>query len=363
MIFLLDVSLRNTNNENVEAHFIDFIDGLCSARRNGRHIIYSDVGTLETLMGLDAFGVRTKATLRKISKKVRLKRELFESCETYVRVVSAVGTFEKILLAAGKEEIRISTDRISGDDIFSKTRFVVENRTDGLFYASLAAMSMDRVSSLRDVNLVYEIIAGGGSQTPREYSVLRATEYLTLCMVDSDVDYFEAPLGLNTAQPIFDLDSKDPPVFSKSLILNCYSAENLIHPEILKRATGISGKEPWYERVKDYYNKDFWMFLALKTKKTCSDFNPGDKKTTFWSSKRRDFVEAECAPVCDPKTCKIYEPLKGKTLEKVSDFLAEKDYSFLSEIDFDDHKIFDEWNKISMSMLAWCCSGGRLGSM
>lgn len=363
MIFFLDSSLATINNGNVQSHFIDFIENLCSARKNGRHIIYSDIPTIEHIKELADLGERAKATLSRVAKRVRGKLSIFNSCTTYIRVVATPNTYQKIILPDGKEEIRISSDLVVGDDLFSKTRLLVENRTDGIFYVGLAKMSLHDSPQLKNVLLNYEIITGGGSQTPREYQNLKATQNLTLCMVDSDVDFYGAPLGGNTAGPIYNMDVVTPPVTARSLILNCYSAENLIHPSILKHAMKLRGTEPWFVEVNNYYNHDIWMFLALKQKKTCADFSTKNDKTKYWLSKRVVFPKPPCTPLCNPDSCSIFSPLYSTTLAKVASFLEKEEYAFVSEITFDNHDMFSEWNSITTNLLSWACSGDRISTL
>jgi hypothetical protein len=362
MIFFLDQSLTSITDKNIQSHFIDFMENLCVARKNGRHIICSEITTLDSLISLASLGDRTRATLAKVARKVRGKLTLFEACTIYVRVFAAPGNFQKITLPNGKEEIQISSDSIDSDEFFIKTRFLVENRTDGVFYGGLAKMALHQESQLKNVILNYEIIAGGGSQTPREYQNLKDTKHLTLCMVDSDVDYLGASLGNNTAAPIFAMDQTAPPVISKSVILNCYSAENLIHPAMLKSTFKLKGTEAWYIDLNGYYNTDFWMFLALKQKKTCLDFIPGNPKALYWSSKRAGFSKVACHPVCDPKLCSVFKPLPPTTLSVIANHLDEGNFSFLPEIVFDGHDVFKEWNIITKNLFSWACSGDRMSS-
>lgn len=363
MIFYLDRSLVTINDGNVQAHFIDFIENLCTARKNGRHIIYSDIPTIEHVKGLTNLGERAKATLSRVAKRVRGKLSIFNACTTYIKVVADPNTFQKIILPDGKEEIQISSDMVVGDDLFSKTRLLVENRTDGIFYGGLAKMSLHDSPQLQNVILNYEIIMGGGSQTPREYQNLKSTQNLTLCMVDSDVDFLGAPLGGNTADPIHKMDIATPPVTARSLILNCYSAENLIHPSMLKHAMSLRGTESWFVEINHYYNKDIWMFLALKSKKTCRDFSTENDKTKYWLSKRQDFPIQPCTPLCNPSACTIFTPLHSSTLTKVATYLDGQDYNFISDITFDNHSIFSEWGAITDNLLSWACSGDRISTL
>jgi len=222
---------------------------------------------------------------------------------------------------------------------------------------------LSRDQQLENVILNYEIVAGGGSQTPREYQNLKGKKHLTLCMVDSDVDYSGAPLGNNTAAPIFVMDQAVPPIVSKSVILNCYSAENLIHPAILKDVFKLKGTEAWFQDLKQFYDSDFWMFLALKQKKVCSDFTARNAKESYWLTKRGEFKVQGCQPVCVPKTCMIFKPLPAATLNEVAKHLEAGERGFMSEIDFGRHSIFAEWGSIANNLFSWACSGDRMSAI
>ncbi|WP_144106549.1 hypothetical protein [Pseudomonas tremae] len=363
MIFYLDGSLKSVDGSNVQPHFVDFMENLCIARKNGRHIIFSDIPTLEHLAQINSLGQRTCATLVKVSKRVRGKLAIFESCTTYVRVVAMSGTFRKLVLPNGKEEIQVSSDVITSDEFFYKTRFLVENRTDGLFYGGLAMLALRREANWQNLHLNYEIVAGGGSQTPREYGNLKSTQQLTLCMVDSDVDFDGASYGNNTAAPIYAMDQATPPVTSKSIILNCYSAENLIHPVLLKHALKLNGRENWYIQISDYFKQDFWMFLALKQQKTCMDFSPNTPKGSYWHAKRTSFPTLASHPICVTNHCATFTPLASVTLSRVAIHLQENNFPYLSDIVFDEHSLFSEWAAVSRNLFSWACSGDRMSSV
>lgn len=358
MLFYLDPSLINYSNNHPEK-ITEALEDLCAARRNGRHLIFSDAFTIKSLLTLPGLSARTHRTLSAISRKIRGKLSLFQACRIYIRLVHGTGILTKSL-DNEKTVITISVDMIKGDDLFSKPRILVENRTDGEFYTGLAKIMINQDRVIKGVLLNYELVAGGGSQTPREYEALRQTEYLVYCIVDADIDYPGAPLGENTAAPIELIEKNFPIPTKEALILNCYSAENLIHPSMIKSALNLAGTESWFQNIEELFTRDLWQYLALKTKKTCADFLGESDKNSYWASQRSFFNRPPCVPACVKKDCSIFDPVKGTTLRKIADHLNESVANSAHLLLTDKQEIAKEWLKIKDGLLSWTCSGTRI---
>lgn len=358
MIFYLDSSLLKEINSRPDQLY-NFLEDLCTARRNGRHLIFSERETIEKLIDLPKLSPRAHRTLSTVLRKLRGKLSIFNACTTYIRIKHGTKLFSRIKKDQ-KSEISISIDMINGDEIFSKPRILVENRTDGDFYTAIAKLLIAQERNIQGTLLNYELVSGGGSQTPREYRSLKKTDYLVYCIVDADIDFPNAALGKNTAQPIHNMDLTSPNPTKESLILNCYSAENLIHPSMIKSAFQLNGKETWFLAIEKLFEIDLWRFLALKTKKTCSDFTGKSEKSLYWASQRVHFNIKPCTPTCKIETCFIYTPLRSSTLENISNYLNESIDKTSFAIPALQNHTGTEWNRIKDGILSWACSGGRI---
>ncbi|MEN4749669.1 hypothetical protein ABEH28_07845 [Pseudomonas sp. Ps21-P2] len=358
MLFYLDRTVLQYVDEQ-ELKLTDFLEDLCTARRNGRHLIFSEKHTIETLLKLPNLSDRARRTLSAVLRRLRGKLSIYRACMVYVRVVHGNKVLSKEL-DGHKHQILISLDMINGDELFSKTRILVENRTDGNFYTGLAKLLIAQDRAVQGLMLAYELVAGGGSQTPREYQNLKNSNYLVYCIVDADTDFPGAELGSNTAGPISIMEQNSPHPMKEALILQCYSAENLIHPSMIKSALNLTGTESWFVTLEKLAELDLWNYLALKTRKTCSDFLGGSDKNVYWASKRSSFAPPACPPPCVKDRCSIYTPLKGTTLEKVSNYLNESIEGIPHALPDHNNPNSSEWYKIRDGILSWACAGGRI---
>jgi hypothetical protein len=249
---------------------------------------------------------------------------------------------------------------VKGDDLFSKPRILVENRTDGDFYTAIAKLLIAQQRTTQGLSLTYELVSGGGSQTPREYLALKKSDYLVYCIVDADIDFPDADLGGNTAAPVYKIEQDSPKPTTEALILRCYSAENLLHPSMIKSALKLTGTESWFVDLEKFFKLDLWTYLALKTRKTCNDFSGGYGKNVYWASQRNFFVVPPCLPPCIKEKCSIYTPLKGTTLEKVAEYLNDSITKMPFIMPTCKLDVSSEWHKIKDGVLSWACSGGRI---
>lgn len=358
MLFYLDPSLLQAI-EDSPARLAEFLENLCAARRNGRHLIFSEKKTLERLLELPDLSPGAHRTLSAILRRVRGKLSIYQACTAYVRIVHGNNIFSKSK-DGNKSEVLISIDMIQGDDLFAKTRILVENRTDGNFYTGIAKLLIAQERTVQGVSLTYELVSGGGSQTPREYQALKDTDYLVYCIVDADIDFPDADLGGNTAAPVYNMEQAAPKPTKDALILQCYSAENLIHPSMIKAALNLTGTESWFVSLEKHFELDFWRYLALKIRKTCSDFLGNSEKNLYWASQRIFFAAPPCVPLCIKEKCSIYTPLKGTTLEKVSDYLNGSINNTPFIMPDIKNEVSLEWQKIKAGILSWACSGDRI---
>lgn len=358
MLFYLDKSLLQSIDEQ-PARLTDFLEDLCAARRHGRHLIFSERSTIEGLLGLAGLSDRAHRTLSVVLRRLRGKLSIYKACTIYVRVVHGTRILSRTQDGV-KSKISISIDMIKGDELFSKPKILVENRSDGDFYTGLAKLLIAQERTTQGLSLAYELVSGGGSQTPREYHALKSSDYLVYCIVDADIDFPDAQLGGNTAAPVYNMEQASPNPTKEALILQCYSAENLLHPSMIKSALNLTGTEPWFVNLEKLFELELWIYLALKTRKTCSDFSETSDKNSYWASQREFFEKPSCPPPCIKEKCSIYTPLKGSTLEKVAGYLNDSINRTPFFIPDCKKEVSSEWSKIKDGVMSWACAGGRI---
>ena len=374
MLFHIDDSIRQVAEQAIPPDYIsDFTEEIFRARRMGRHIIYAHPSTLDALEKLPGLSNRTIQTIRKIKERVRSKKSLFESIPTHVRVV-ANSDVAKTITEGNRKIIEIPAKNITDDSFFRATILLVENHSDGELYKYISKIFNLASTPNQNVRQDFEIFPGGGSQTPRHYDLLKKEGRFTFCIVDGDMEFPTANLGTNTAAPIFDSTLNNPTPFSDSLVLDCYSIENLIPPALIRGANGLNNANiPWLTQLEECYTKEFWPFLPLKRKKECTAFRGETTQATYWREYKVHFQPPPpaCAKWDDDqhceKPCTVLKPLSDKTLAKVVAYIdamqANGKFRELTElVDGLPAPVAELWEAIAKNVTSWGCSGERIAA-
>lgn len=372
MIFHLHDDIRATAElDNPPAYLADFTEELFRARRQGRHIIYAHPATLEALEKLDGLSSQTVQTIRKVKSRIRTKKTLFESSPIHTRIIPGSGQSRR-MVEGNKMVIEIPAQSATDDYLFRETTLLVENQSDGEFYKIIAAAYNRATNPNSTIRSQLSIFPGGGSQTPRHYNILRNEKKLTFCVIDGDLEYEGASLGTNTAQPIFYSNLASPPILSDALILDCYSIENLIPPTLIRRAHNLPDAGiRWLDQLQDFSKTEFWPFLPLKRKKECSSFKGDNNHAIFWRRHKNSFspsnancIEWNGEGSCE-KPCTVFTPLSDKTLDKVLEYVSEKEakgrfqdiVELVGELP---QPVAALWKAVSEGVTYWGCSGDRM---
>jgi len=346
------------------------IDELFRSRRLGYHLIYCKASGLEVIERVVGISETTKRTIKKIKQQQRFKKAAFELMTTYVNVVAAPGVVRRLSLGT-KVVIEISIDQLATGDFLGATTLLAENLTDCELYqniTSIANRSSDVLASMRHR---LSCVSGGGSQTPRQYRQQKKNRALTLCIVDGDIEYQGAPLGTNTALPIYTDEVANPVPHCSALILSCYSIENLMPAKIIVDATGLGAPvSPYLNKITQYQHEEFWPYIPLKLGKNCGNFIDATPKGNYWYSQKLSFSPSNPAcnswigGVCE-QPCEVLEKMPSKTAQLVAEYLSvAKNNGKLSDvagmISPLPPTINKLWVDISLSLNSWVCSGDRI---
>ncbi|WP_445940769.1 hypothetical protein [Pseudomonas sp.] len=263
------------------------IDELFRARRLGQHLIYCKPSNLEVIAQLNGISETTKLTIRKVKQTQRFKKATFELMTTYVSIIAGQNTIRKTI-NGNKTVIEISIDQLANGDFLDATTLLAENLTDCELYQNIANIINKSNSTLTSLRHRLNYVSGGGSQTPRQYIQQKSQKRLTICIVDGDIEYLNAPLGTNTAAPIHSDETNNPVPHCTAIILNCYSIENLIPAKIIINATSANGSaSPYLKKITQHQTEDFWAYLPLKIGKNCSDFLGVTPKSIYWGNQKQ----------------------------------------------------------------------------
>ncbi|KIH83557.1 hypothetical protein [Pseudomonas batumici] len=371
MFFRIDETVISLIEHQVlPANFSICIDELFRARRLGKHLIYCKPAHLEKIEALPGISEATKLTIRKIKSLQRFKKTIFESMTTYVNVISTPNTI-RTSVEQGKTIIEISIDNFANGDFLEPTVLLAENITDCELFQHIAKIKNHNSTNLQNLRHNAHFISGGGSQTPRQFEINSTQNRLSLCIVDGDLEYENATLGTNTAAPIMQLHTDSPKPHSFPVILNCYSVENLIPSDLIKKSTKQEINQSDYLReIESLQTQDYWPYIPLKIGKSCTNFVSSDAKGAYWSQHRAGFTPKQQSCLtwaggnCSPG-CIVLDKMPDKTARIVAEYLSStiKNGQFreiaksISTLPSEINKL---WTEVSIHVNSWACSGDRI---
>lgn len=371
MFFRIDETIiSQIDQQTFPANFSICIDELFRARRLGKHLIYCKTSHLEKIEALPGISEATKLTIRKIKSLQRFKKTIFESMTTYVNVIDTPNTV-RTSTTQGKTIIEISIDNFANGDFLEPAVLLAENITDCELFQHIAKIKNQNSQNLQNLRHNAHFISGGGSQTPRQFKINSAQSRLSLCIVDGDLEYENANLGTNTAAPIMQQHTKTPKPYSFPVILNCYSVENLIPSDLLKKSTKQETKPSDYlQEIESLQTQDYWPYIPLKIGKNCTNFVSTDAKGAYWSQNKRGFTPKQqgCQTWSGGNCsagCIVLDKMPEKTAKTVADYLTStvQNGQFrelarsISTLPAEINKL---WTEVSSHVNSWTCSGDRI---
>ena len=373
MLFHITDSIQDVVRENPRS-LNDFVEDLFSARRQGRHVIYSSPKTLRSLYSLHGLSDRARKTILSVESRQQSKRSLFKSVPGYIKVVANGAIAE---YAEGDQTIlEIPFSSLKYDTLFNDPVLLVENESDGQLYRIIGEYVEYKKFSSTGLRLSFDIDSGGGSQTPRRYRGYKNSgRRFVFCIVDSDRDHPKANLGSNVAGPIDEAENQGKSPFVNVKIVDCYAIENIIPPSLiqaaLKKKIGSDVKnEEWFKDLLSLTSTTVGAYAPLKGGLKCAIFRAADEKSQYWLAnsdvlrKKPSSCNHWGAWQACRNSCDLYHKISKETLNSVLEFFNEKDterrFQFDVALTSMPARIRREWEDIGSHIVRWGCAGGRL---
>lgn len=359
-------------NSNTSPNIILALDEIFRARRLGNHLIYCKTTDLELIEKTPGLSESTKLTIKKIKPLQRFKKTAFELMTTHINITATPNTFRKISIA-NKTIIEISIEKLTNGDFLNKTTLLAENLTDCDFFQSITKIINRKSTVLHSLQHNATPLPGGGSQTPRQYRLQKTTNDLTICIVDGDIEYQGAPLGTNTADPIDQDDAINPQPHCASLILECYSIENLIPVKaIIAQINNNAVTPPYLQKITPYQSDEFWPYIPLKIGKKCTDFIGNTPKSIYWARHKHKFkpLNQACQSWINgtcTQPCTVLENMHSSTALRVSEYFSTARlngqlHQVENNINPLPQQIEALWNNIAATINSWTCCGERISA-
>lgn len=282
MIIELDISLadRIERDASFESSVSIALDNIANAQREGNHLIFAELSTLEALKKSSAwFSPRTNAVLQRAANRFpQLARFARSVC---VKLV--VGDFgvQSEEMREGCRTILCPIGSVT-TGLLQRTLLLVENLTDATYYQWITEHVLAG-GEFRDCHMSIEAYPGGGNTTAEAYEHIKQnTSRLCLCIVDSDIRSPGTTHG-ETAAKVSRSDAQYPSPRTGHYVLDVCSIENLIPFETFESAWGrdpnLRGR---LEQFRRFHVDERWPYLQLKKDVKCIELQSEKAFAVFW---------------------------------------------------------------------------------
>ncbi|MGP6226935.1 hypothetical protein [Pseudomonas aeruginosa] len=207
--------------------FLVSIDNLLKSHGEGKHHLWMPIETVKFLSTMDGLCIFSKQVLIALMSQVVEEAGLFKEFSFYADV-----NFEdKHILNYREGVLRIGYGHFLDSTAIQESILLSENGLDGEAYLWGANVYL-ALAGIRGMRVNMEIQPGGGNTTYDQFERLEKSKRFFACIVDSDQDHPNAPLG-ETARRFNRVEKG----FSKRRyfeVLNCHELENILPLKIVK---------------------------------------------------------------------------------------------------------------------------------
>ncbi|NNG60053.1 hypothetical protein HKD51_00455 [Pseudomonas fragi] len=204
----------------------------------GKHVLWMPSDKAEELINSGHFINYPLRVLHHIKGQSRFTKGLTEKLRPYLEIdFETTNTFEH----AGEGKMVIGYRKVIDTESLQSSKFLVENLSDSDFY-KLGANSLlyrEKLSSEYSIKLRSE--NGGGNTTFSVFERITEAQELVLCILDSDKEHPNGPLG-DTASRFNQVDKGYGPGYQLE-VLTCTEAENLVPFSVAKEVIATNKPE------------------------------------------------------------------------------------------------------------------------
>lgn len=299
--------------------------------------------------------------IRTHEKNIRRKKQLIKSLKVITFVTAIVDK------PIRKDKfIFVSYKFINQTNLLYPPIFLAENLTDCSLYAEKIANNAGGLvdESLSIMKLSDRFEPGGGNSIHASLSRHnKKFNDFCLCIVDSDRRCPDEGFG-DTAKFAIEANDLHGSPFSELVVIDTYSAENLLPLPILKSEFSLGKSEKEIEKfnlIEKIRKNESWKHIPLKKGVKGKDFKSGDEAWKgFWrQTLERLEVDTNCC-IEEKCNCVIVPSFSDKTLSvSVGDKYADWETFVNKE---ENIYVIEEYKKISEIVRAWLCVGSPIRS-
>lgn len=340
---------------------IDCLKRILDSRKRGLLLIYASSLTFEKLIAyFDSKNDEDCSLLLKtISKKSRQKKQLLNDLTTFFVISSNKSSTPK---KRGKI-VFVTPYFANNSNIFYPPILLGENLSDCEFYANRITKNYtnDLPTSLTDIVLSDRFEPGGGNSTHNSYRRHKSKGIdLCFCIVDSDRKHPKENLG-TTAKFVLDADEDSQSPLCRTLVIDMYSAENLLPLDEIERQFIIDKSQQQiesFETIKRFRSKQSWKHLPLKKGLKGKDFKINSESNQYWVEQLEQV--GVNLPCCDIKecNCSLVPSISDKTLATA---LNNNDIPWNNYLNREENShIKNDYSLITKELRSWLCRGSDI---
>lgn len=342
---------------------IDCLIRILNSRKRGLLLIYSSSKTFDLIATYfhEKKDIETVELLGTISKKFRHKKQLLKDLTAFV-LVECLG--KKHIYRRGNI-IYATPNFINKSNVLYPPILLGENLTDCELYAEgISKYFIDGIpQSLSELQLFDRFESGGGNSTHYSYSRHKTKGIdLCFCIVDSDRAHPDKGFG-DTATFVADVDKKQKSPLCDNLVIDMYSAENLLPIDEIERQFNIGKSQQQisnFSIIKKIRGMTSWRHLPLKQGINGSDLKKADRRSQYWAGELK--AAGVSLPCCEDPTCScnLVPSISDKTLANA---LKPENSGWRSKVNREDSPcIRADYSKISIELRSWLCVGAPIRS-
>lgn len=265
------------------------------------------------------------------------------------------------LAFSSRKIVEIGLDVARLMDFWKGLYFLVENSHDAIMYKLIALFEKEKDSSLKKIEIYFNIVNGGGGNTHKEMERINNGKCFILCFLDSDKkDPSQRKYGSTASK----FKKKDITALSSFCVINAHELENLFFTYEFTQGMCLKNKD-----LKDVNDKvciaetissDFRLYFDVKNgyKKKEALNIPYLKKSLNVQS----YCNKKSCPCCCCDNCEELEIGGFGThfLEDIGNQCYNRSGSARSSF-YADAKGLNglqkqEWERLGKSLLSWGCS-------
>ena len=349
------LSLETGNNS-----CIDVLSTLIDSRRRGIHLIHANKQTTQKILDfLKENNKRHYNLFQTIANNFRQKKNIIKSLR---KVVFLTGDTSTSVKEKGKI-IYIPSSIANNSNIFYPTLFLGENINDCNFYAKKISKNFNKSIpiSLQNIKLQDRYEGGGGNCTHVPYGTYKSRRIdLCICITDSDRTHPKDGIG-ETAKQVLKEDKKHKNPLCKALVIDFYSAENLIPINIIEKIYSKNKNKDQidiFKKYKELKSLSSWKFIPLKKGINCQEIKSDQEKIKFLRSQLNiNNIKHTC---CLNTNCN--NPILPKIGDKaLQDSIKIDDEIWSSEINNEtNEELLINYENITLEIISWLCTGEEI---